>query len=268
MLTGKELGAAIKSAIQKKMDAGTISSYSDIAAHFKVKTPSIYDWVNKGTIAKDKLPELWKYFSDVVGMDHWGVDLEIPLLTNEQINSAKIRSPSQQEKRNILYKVLTGEQRDEQHFGVKESGGVYSAESIQVSHLAISGSMGPGADLIEAEEVIERITLKREWLRKNIPGCNEDTLSIISGKGNSMSPTFNDGDLLLVDRSVHRVDVDGVYVLSAHDRLFIKSVRQRLDGSYEIYSDNPSVKTVDVLNGGHEVMIHGRVVWAWNGKKL
>ena len=65
-----------------------------------------------------------------------------------------------------------------------------------------------------------------------------------------------------------KVDVDGVYVLSAHDRLFIKRVRQRLDGQFEVSSDNATVKTVDVLNGEHEIKVHGRVVWAWNGRAL
>jgi len=143
-----------------------------------------------------------------------------------------------------------------------------AADEFTIPHLAVTGSMGPGTDLLEVEEVIERMTLKGEWLRKNLSGCSAEDLAIISGKGNSMTPTFNDGDLLLVDCGVRRVEIDGVYVLSALGRLFIKTVRQRLDGSYEISSDNPSVKTVDVLNGDHEVLIHGRVVWAWNGKKL
>jgi phage repressor protein C with HTH and peptisase S24 domain len=56
--------------------------------------------------------------------------------------------------------------------------------------------------------------------------------------------------------------------LEAHGRLFIKRVRQRLDGSYEISSDNPAHKTVDVLDGAHEVRVIGRVLWAWNGRKM
>ena len=48
----------------------------------------------------------------------------------------------------------------------------------------------------------------------------------------------------------------------------IKRVRQRMDGKMEISSDNPTVKTVDVLNGGHSVNILGRVVWCWNGRKI
>lgn len=142
------------------------------------------------------------------------------------------------------------------------------ADIFTIPHIAASGSMGPGIALADQDEVIERMTLKGDWLRKNAAGCQIDDLAIISGKGNSMFPTFSDGDLLLVDTGSRRVDVDGVYVLSAHGRLFIKTVRQRMDGSYEISSDNPSVKTVDVLNGEHEVVVHGRVVWAWNGKKL
>lgn len=141
-------------------------------------------------------------------------------------------------------------------------------DEFTIPHLAVTGSMGPGTDLLEVEEVIERMTLKGKWLRENIGVSRIENLAIISGKGNSMCPTFNDGDLLLVDCGVRRVEVDGVYVLSAHGRLFIKTVRQRLDGAYEISSDNPSVKTVDILNGDHEVLVHGRVVWAWNGKKL
>ncbi len=128
--------------------------------------------------------------------------------------------------------------------------------------------MGVGIDLADEDSVIDRITIKRDWLRDNLPGCQHGKLAIISGKGDSMEPTFRDGDLLLVDTAQTNPTIDGVYVLSAHNRLFIKSVRQRLDGSYEISSDNPKVKTVDVLNGDHQITIHGRVVLIWNGKKL
>ncbi|OPH11669.1 S24 family peptidase, partial [Azospirillum brasilense] len=79
---------------------------------------------------------------------------------------------------------------------------------------------------------------------------------------------FLDGDVLLVDAGVRTLEVDGVYVLAAQNRLFIKRVRQRLDGAYEISSDNPTVKTVDVLDGKHAVEILGKVIWIWNGRKI
>jgi len=83
-----------------------------------------------------------------------------------------------------------------------------------------------------------------------------------------MHPTFNDGDLLLVDTGVKAVDIDGVFVLRTNGRLYIKRVRQRLDGAFEVKSDNPLAGTPEELTGKTKVDVLGRVVWAWNGKKL
>jgi hypothetical protein len=73
MLKGKQLGDAIKRAIELKIASGAVRSKSEIARHFGIQPPSIHDWINKGSISKDKLTELWRYFSDVVGMEHWGI---------------------------------------------------------------------------------------------------------------------------------------------------------------------------------------------------
>ncbi|MDQ0035870.1 transcriptional regulator with XRE-family HTH domain [Variovorax boronicumulans] len=69
MLTGRALGAAIRDAIEKK---GV--TQREVARVFEVKPPSVQDWMKKGTVSKDKLPALWKYFDDVVGPEHWGLD--------------------------------------------------------------------------------------------------------------------------------------------------------------------------------------------------
>lgn len=68
MLTGKDLGAAIEKAIKLKK-----VSKAEVARAFKVRPPSVQDWIKRGTIDKSKLPALWRYFSDVVGPDHWGM---------------------------------------------------------------------------------------------------------------------------------------------------------------------------------------------------
>lgn len=73
MLKGKELGEAIKRAIELKIANGSVRSKTEIARHFGIKPPSIHDWMKKGSIGKEKLPELWRYFSDVVGPEHWGM---------------------------------------------------------------------------------------------------------------------------------------------------------------------------------------------------
>lgn len=68
MLEGKELGAAIKSAMDKKGVGPTA-----LAAVFGIKPPSVSDWKNRGCVKKNHLPKLIAYFSDVVGPEHWGL---------------------------------------------------------------------------------------------------------------------------------------------------------------------------------------------------
>lgn len=73
MLNKEELGKAIASAIAKKKSIGAIKTQAEVAKHFNVKPPSINDWKARGTIDKSKIPELFRYFSDVVGPEHWGL---------------------------------------------------------------------------------------------------------------------------------------------------------------------------------------------------
>ena len=84
MLEGKELGKAIAEAIKLKLEKGYASSRVEIAKHFGIAPPSLYDWERKGTIKKGRLNELWSYFSDVVDMEHWGM----PGIDAEQADTA------------------------------------------------------------------------------------------------------------------------------------------------------------------------------------
>jgi len=141
-------------------------------------------------------------------------------------------------------------------------------DSFGVALLSTRGSMGAGVEQLD-DVVVGRLTLSPAWISKSIkPLTSLANLRFVHGYGDSMEPTFRDGDILLIDAGVQAVDVDAVYVLEANDRIYIKRVRQRFDGSFEISSDNPNVKTVDVLDGSRPVAIKGRVVWVWNGRRL
>jgi phage repressor protein C with HTH and peptisase S24 domain len=145
----------------------------------------------------------------------------------------------------------------------------YNARSVEVPLMNARASMGSGNQAPDDEIVIDVLRLSRTWIQHNLPTMTAiNNIAFIHAIGDSMAPTFNDGDILLVDVGVREVKSDAVYVLEALDRLFIKRVRQRLDGKYEISSDNPNVKTIDILNGDNQVSIRGRVVWLWNGKRL
>lgn len=139
---------------------------------------------------------------------------------------------------------------------------------IEVPLLNTQASMGDGATQAY-EYVIDVLKINKNWADRMLkPYTGQNNLAFIHAIGDSMFPTFNDGDILMVDVG-DKLVVDGkVYVLQTHGRLFIKRIRQRLDGIFEVSSDNPSVKTVDILNGEHEVEVKGRVLWAWNGRKV
>ncbi|WP_295378429.1 XRE family transcriptional regulator [uncultured Pseudacidovorax sp.] len=226
MLTGKELGAAIRAAIERK---GV--TQREVADFFGVKPPSVSDWINKGTIGKDKLVKLWQYF-DEVGPEHWGM--------------SSFPTPP---------KAL-------------DSDFLPGFEKLAVPVLANSGSMGGGDDSLHEEIITGSLPVSPEWALRTLKPTGLQNLRFIHGYGDSMKGTYEDGDILLVDIGVIEPKIDGVYVLEANDRIYIKRVRQRLDGMFEISSDNPAVRTVDVLNGSAMVKCHGRVLWAWNGKRL
>lgn len=143
-----------------------------------------------------------------------------------------------------------------------------SEDTIFVPRLNIVASMGTGNDL-EAEEIIMgNVPMSRAWIDRYLPNCRPEALRIIHQMGDSMQGTLESGDFGVCDTDKTTADVDGVYVLEAHDRLFIKRVTQRMDGTHEVSSDNPNVRTVDILNGDHQVRICGRIVYGWNGRRF
>lgn len=141
--------------------------------------------------------------------------------------------------------------------------------TLLVPRLEASASMGPGADLPEHDAVIDHMRLSEAWVRTCLPAMSSPrALRVLSAYGDSMSPTFNDGDLLIVDGGIRDVKIDGVYVLRAHERLYVKRVRQRLSGTFEVSSDNPTAGTPDALDGSHQVEVLGRVLGAWNWRRM
>lgn len=152
--------------------------------------------------------------------------------------------------------------------GKEATGLMAPPPGIRVELLANAASMGAGEGLNEDDVLVGAITLTPQFVLERIRPTRPEALRFIHAYGDSMEPTFGSGDALLVDTGVKDVKIDGIYALRAHDRLFVKRVRQRIDGKFEISSDNPTHKTVDVLNGEHDVVVIGRVLWAWNGHKM
>ena len=141
-------------------------------------------------------------------------------------------------------------------------------DTIYVPLLSATGSMGPGNELLPEDVILGDVPFSKVWIANHLPRCRANALRLVHAYGDSMHGTLESGDFGLVDTDAKEILVDGVYVLEAHDRLFIKRVRQRLDGRFEVSSDNEAIKTSDILDGSEQIRIMGRVVYGWNGRRF
>ncbi|RYY25208.1 MAG: hypothetical protein EOP62_14195 [Sphingomonadales bacterium] len=103
----------------------------------------------------------------------------------------------------------------------------------------------------------------RSWI-ESITRTPPSQLAWTRGLGDSMAPTINNGDLILIDLSAKTVrEEDAFWALTIGDIAMIKRLRIRKDRVL-LYSDNDRVESDDVFH--EEVNIVGRVVFI--GKRV
>lgn len=133
----------------------------------------------------------------------------------------------------------------------------------------IQASAGPGRTIKEYPQVLRQVSVLESWARQALGNCDFSNVKLITANGTSMEGTISNGDVLFVDVSVRHFDGDGIYVISRSEELHVKRL-QRLHGmKLAIISDNKSNET-ETLNAqeANEVVICGRVLAAWNLKRL
>lgn len=120
--------------------------------------------------------------------------------------------------------------------------------------------------LVESEQAVDFVSFKEEWVRSCLRVPREN-LALLTVKGDSMSPTLNDGDLILIDLRSSRLEDSAIYVIEFADALLVKRIQRKLDGSVVIKSDNPVYEPeVIARENVADLQIVGRVVWT--GKKI
>lgn len=115
---------------------------------------------------------------------------------------------------------------------------VANERSVEVSLLDVRGVLGPSVELDADQEVIRKIWINTQWLRDELR-ANAKSLAVITGKGDSMSPTINADTPLLVDTTQNTFDKDAIYVFSDGHQLFINRIQRRIGGKgVTVLSDN------------------------------
>lgn len=154
---------------------------------------------------------------------------------------------------------------------VAESRAAYDIGGFSVPQLDVAGGMAlAGREPADHLDIVRQVQVNLPQLRREISFSAPSNLRIITGYGDSMEPTFRDGDPLLIDTGISDIMIDGVYVLERDQELFIKRVqRHPIDKTLIVSSDNRIYQPYVVSEADRtSFKILGRVLLAWNGRKL
>ncbi|HAS02658.1 MAG TPA: helix-turn-helix transcriptional regulator [Pasteurella multocida] len=130
----------------------------------------------------------------------------------------------------------------------------------QVPFYSARASAGFGAFNSDIYAPEDYIGLSKQWIDSR--GLYRDSLAFIMAAGDSMYPTINDGDMLLINRNA-RTPRDGkIYVLRSGDQLWVKRVQGIING-IRLISDNKAIyDPVDVhFDESLDLEVIGQVVF-------
>lgn len=133
------------------------------------------------------------------------------------------------------------------------------AEFFFVPEVDVRASAGAG-QLVDSEEVIGKFAFRRSWLRQK--GLRPDMLAVVRAKGDSMTPTVCDGDILLVDRAAEGLTSDGIYLVEQSNHVQCKRLQLELGRGLIVKSDNPAYRDQRLTpKQAESLRIVGRVIW-------
>ena len=153
-------------------------------------------------------------------------------------------------------------------FGVSETvlgGPAYSISApaglVSVDRHAVAVSAGPGA-IVTEELGKPYFAFDERWLKALTPS-SPSNLSVVRVEGDSMTPTLNAGDDILVDLGDAGDRLrDGIYVLRIDDALVVKRLALNpVGGRVTVQSDNPAYPDWPDCSLD-EIKPIGRVIWS------
>jgi phage repressor protein C with HTH and peptisase S24 domain len=128
-------------------------------------------------------------------------------------------------------------------------------DAVMIKEVDIA--LGLGGTYLDGPVAERMIPFPRDWLRQ-FTDAPPEQLAFAKGKGDSMKPTIQDGDLCLIDLGRRRLDEqDALWAVAFGELGMIKRLRQMPDGSVKIMSDNENVRTETATDG--ELYLLGRV---------
>ncbi len=140
--------------------------------------------------------------------------------------------------------------------GYKVKASVDELDLVKVNEIDLAYGFGGTYSDVPVETQV--LHFPRTWL-ETITHTPPSSLTFARGRGDSMQPTLQDGDIVLIDRSIRNVrEQDAVWALTVGDIAMIKRVRAKGE-RVSVLSDNDRVPPDEYHH--EEINIVGRVIF-------
>ncbi|WP_228385411.1 LexA family transcriptional regulator [Pseudomonas helleri] len=136
-------------------------------------------------------------------------------------------------------------------------------DEVWIAHYDIRGALGGGEVAHDYPEMLQDVRVSPSQLRAmGVEFVEHYHLKMITGWGQSMTPTIKHGDPLLVDVSIKEFIGDGIYFFSYQGFQYIKRLQMKGKDKFKMISDNRKHKAEDIFID--ETYIQARVLLVWN----
>lgn len=143
--------------------------------------------------------------------------------------------------------------------GKPDDSGV-NVDLVLIPRYDVAASAGPGA-FADREQVVDYMAFREDFVLR-VLRADPKNLVLLTSTGDSMMPTINSGDLLLIDRGVDRIVDDAIYVLVKGGELVVKRVQKFFNGTVVVKSDNPAYAPEELgPSEADQVAVAGRLRW-------
>ncbi len=127
---------------------------------------------------------------------------------------------------------------------------------------AVNASAGGGANI--EDEAFDSLAIEPHFLA-TLGGESElKNIEAINVTGDSMEPTFLNGDIIFLNRSKTDISRGGIFAIQTEDMLLVKRLQKRIDGKIDIISDNKDFYLPQIAEPG-QINVLGRVVGRYGG---
>ncbi len=137
-------------------------------------------------------------------------------------------------------------------------------DEVWIAHYDVRGALGGGEVAHDFPEMLQDVRVSPSQLRSmGVEFKEHYHLKVITGWGQSMTPTIKHGDPCLVDISIKEFIGDGIYYFSYGGFQYIKRLQMKGKDKFKMISDNRKHKAEDIFID--ETYIQARVLFVWNG---